>query len=720
VRFISIVFMCLFFITGNAQNRPRVGLALSGGGAKSMAQIGALRVIEESGIKIDYISGTSMGAVIGAMYAMGYTVDEIEASLAEVDYDQLLSNDMPRNIKPFLNRNDEKYLLSVELNDGKINLPKAFNYGHYMLKILSYLTMQNHEVSNFEELPIPFLCMATDLETGESVVFDKGNLTDALRASVAYPSIFSPYEINGRLYIDGGVRNNLPIAVLKDEKNIDFVIAIDVQGKLYNKEELTGIVEVLEQVGSFPNMLYYDQQKKKADIIVRPPIDQYGITDYDATDTLIHLGYEATLPFLPKLTALADIQGNIPIERPCCTATPLPSFQVDSVVVKGVGKNEAKFVKSRLRLNDTGVYELKVLNRGLDLLYGSGSYEKAEFQYLTKNGQNTALIQLQKKPSRHSFRFGLHYDDDFSIALLANYTMRDLGLINSKFIAEVAISENPRGQIAYLVERSFIPTLGFRVYFNRFQPRLYLSQEPIAELNFFTYNADVFVQSTLFNNYTIGTGIKYEGVELSETIPFLGIEGTVNNYLHYYAFLDFDSFNRSFRPTTGFLLNGRFNLITPTAEDLAREASSVVTVKYDQALRFTDRFGMQFGGSGAATIGPDLDYPYNIFVGGLGQNYINFTFPFVGYRFMELIGRNFVAAHAWIYYEFFENHFITAKTNFGKLESTVDELFSSDVLLDGYGLSYAYKSPIGPMELTVMGSSNHAKIFTYISLGFWF
>ncbi len=685
-----------------------------------MAQLGALRVIEESGIKIDYISGTSMGAIIGAMYAMGYTVDEIEATLAQVDYDQLLSNDMPRNRKPFLNRNDEKYLLSVSLEDGKLTLPKAYNYGHYMLKVLSYLTMRKHDVTDFEDLPIPFLCMATDLETGESVVFDKGNLTNALRASVAYPSIFSPYEIDGRLYIDGGVRNNLPIAVLKDQKNMDFVIAVDVQGKLYNKEELAGIVEVLEQVGSFPNMLYYEEQKKKADIIIRPEIDDFGITDYDATDTLIKRGFEASLPYKAKLEAVANIQGSPNTTRPCCTATPLPVFQVDIVKVTGVKAKEAKLVRSKLRLNDTGMYKLEDLDRGLDLLYGSGSYEKAEFQYLDVDGKQTAHIELQRKPTRHSFRFGLHYDDDFSIALLANYTMRDLGLINSKFIAEIAISENPRGQIAYLLERSRVPTFGLRFYFNRFQPRLYSSLEPIAEFNFFTYNGDAFIQSTWFTNYTVGTGIKFENVELSETIPILGIERTVNSYLHYYAFLDFDSFNRSFRPTSGFVLKGNFNIIWPTAENLVNEASSVFSLNYDQSLRFSDRFGMQFGASGAATIGSDLDYPYNIFVGGLGQNYINFTFPFVGYRFMELIGRNYIAGHAWVYYEFFENHFITAKTNFGKLEPTVDALFSSDVVLDGYGLSYAYKSPIGPMELTVMGSSNHARIFTYISLGFWF
>jgi NTE family protein len=129
---------------------------------------------------------------------------------------------------------------------------------------------------------------------------------------------------------------------------------------------------------------------------------------------------------------------------------------------------------------------------------------------------------------------------------------------------------------------------------------------------------------------------------------------------------------------------------------------------------------MQAGFSGAATIGPDADYPYNVFVGGLGQNYINFTFPFVGYRFMELIGRNFASINAWAYYEMYENHFITLKGNIGAMEGTFTDLFSSDIVLDGYGLSYAYNSPIGPLELTVMGSTNTGNIYTYISLGFWF
>ena len=683
-----------------------------------MAQLGALRVIEQSGIKIDYISGTSMGAVIGVMYAMGYSVDEIEYNLAQVDWDQLLSNEIPRNRLPYLNRNDEMYLLSVAIEEGMIKLPKAFNYGHYMLKILSYLTMRNHDITNFEELPIPFLCMATDLETGESVVFDKGNLTDALRASVAYPSIFAPYEINGRLYVDGGVRNNLPIAILKQEKHMDYVIAIDVQGQLYKQDELNSIVEVLEQIGSFPNMLYYEEQKDFADVIIKPEVSAFDITSYESTDTIIARGQQATLPYLEKFSAIARMQGFIPRTYTPRSATPLAEFNVDSIEIIGAKPQEERIVRSTLGLKDTGTYTLQKLDRGLDLLYGSRSYEKVEFQYLNLSSKPTAQIRIKPTPTRHSMRFGLHYDDDFSIALLANYTMRDAGILNSKLIAEVAISENPRGQVAYLIERGFVPALGVRFYFNRFQPRLYQNLEPISQFNLFTYYFDLFLQSTFANNYTIGTGIRWNHVDLSESIPFLGVENSSNSYLIYHAFLDFDSHNRSFRPNKGFSLQGKANIIWPTAEDLLQEASSVFSIEYRQAIGITNNFGFEAGFTGAATIGGPVDYPFNVFVGGLGQNYINFTFQFVGYRFMELIGRNFGSINALAYYEFYENHFLTFKANVGAVEATVSDLFNASVLLDGYGLSYAYKSPIGPLELTVMGSSNHSRIYTYISLGF--
>lgn len=703
-----------------AQERPRVGLALSGGGAKSMAQLGALRVIEESGIQIDYISGTSMGAVIGAMYAMGYTVDEIEYFLSKIDWDALLSNDIPRDRLPYLYRNDEKYLLNFEIYNRSLNLPKAFNFGHYMLKQLSFLTMRFHDEEDFSNLPIPFLCVATDLVTGEMVFFDKGNLTDALRATVAYPSIFSPHEINGRPYIDGGVRNNIPIAILKEEKGMDFVIGIDVQGQLYKRDELSSIIEVLEQVGSFPNMLYFEEQKKMADVLIRPDIDEYDITSYAAADTLIARGYHSAMDMMPVLKAIAEKQGTTPKRNSPGSAIPMNEFWVDSFYSENVLPKQEQLIQGKLRLVPGQMYQLEKLDKGLDMLYGSARYDKIMFQYLQSDSTKKALVIKPKlKRSNQAMKLGLHYDDDFSIALLANYTWRDALFLNSKFISEIAISENPRGSISYVIERGFVPSLGSRISFWRFQPRIYREGEPITNFSFLTYNIDFFLHSTLFNNYTIGTGLRWEDVSITERIPIIGLQNR-NQFIIYHAFLDFDSYNRSFKPQRGLKLLAKFNLISTVENGNLSEPISVSSFNFDKAIKFSEKNGMSAGLTAAVTIGETPLYPYQIFVGGLGQNYINFTFPFLGYRFMELIGRNFGAIRADVYQQIGKSHFLTFKTNFGKIDPTIKDLFDSSALLNGYGLSYAYNSPIGPLELTVMTSSNHLKIFTYINLGFWF
>jgi len=424
--------------------------------------------------------------------------------------------------------------------------------------------------------------------------------------------------------------------------------------------------------------------------------------------------------FADQLKSIAEKQGNIFKQRPCCIATPLQTFNVDSIVVFGVEEKQTELALGKLHLKKPGEYSLEALDRGVDFLYGSKVYDKVNFQYKTYNNKKTAVFELKEKSTRHSLRFGLHYDDDFSIALLTNYTMLNAGLPNSILKVDFAISENPRASASWIIERGFVPSLGIRATANQFQPKLFDNLEVISEFNFFTYNVDLFLQSTLSNNYTIGTGLKWDNVDLSESIPILGLERERNSYLIYHAFLDFDSFNKSFRPTAGFVFKAKLNVIANLTNINLEDASSVISAQFTKAVKLTDKIALNVGLDGAATIGADLDYPYNIFIGGLGQNYINFTFPFVGYRFMELIGTNYAAIKANIFYEVAKNHFLTAKGNIGKLEPTVDQLFSSEVLLDGFGLSYAYKSPIGPLELTVMGSTNHSRVYTYISFGFWF
>ena len=196
------------------KRKPKIGLVLSGGGAKGFAHIGVLKVLEQAGVKIDYIGGTSMGAVVGGLYASGYNAQQIDSIFRSTNFDALLSDYVPRSSKTFYEkRNDEMYAFSLPLKKMRIGIPTSLSKRLYNYNLLNRLTYNVRHVRDFNQLPIPFLCMATDIETGEEVLLNKGYLAQAMLASGAFPTLFSPIEVDGRLLVDGGVTNNFPVTI---------------------------------------------------------------------------------------------------------------------------------------------------------------------------------------------------------------------------------------------------------------------------------------------------------------------------------------------------------------------------------------------------------------------------------------------------------------------------------------------------------------------------
>ena len=211
------LFMVIQVSFGQELSRPKIGLVLSGGGAKGLAHIGVLKVIDSLGIKVDYISGTSMGAVVGGLYASGYNAHQLDSIFSSIDIDALLQDYTPRESKSFYEkRNDEIYALTLPFNNFKLGLPSGLSKGLYNFNLISRLTKHVSHIRDFDELPIPFLCIATDLETGEQNSLDSGILAQAIIASGAIPSLYNPVEINGKSLIDGGVVNNYPVEELKN------------------------------------------------------------------------------------------------------------------------------------------------------------------------------------------------------------------------------------------------------------------------------------------------------------------------------------------------------------------------------------------------------------------------------------------------------------------------------------------------------------------------
>lgn len=700
----------------------KIGLVLSGGGAKCLAHIGALRVIEESGIKIDYVSGTSMGAIIGALYSLGYSVDEIETYMRKIDWDALLSNEVPRNRLSYFDRKtDSRYLLSFPVYDKKVHLPSGFNYAQYILKQLDYLTQQCHQYKQFSDFPIPFLCVATDLEDGSMKVFETGNLPEALRASSAFPSLFTPYEIDGHLYSDGGLVNNYPVEPLK-QKGMEYIIGIDVQDFLYKKDELNSVMRILEQTSSFVNANQYIDQVEYTDLLIKPEITGAGITSFEMIDTMIARGEKAARAQIQALQALSLSDTSDQINRATCQATPIETFYVNNITVDGLNNSTRDFVLGKLRVHEGQECSYEKLDKGLDQLYGSKYFTHINYNLTPADTGYTLELTVKEEKALTLFRLGIHYDDDFKTALLLNYTQRNLLFKNSRFSAEIALSENPRAYVHYFVDRGLVPTLGLDFRTNRFSYRIYNeAREPVAQSNYFDFSTDLFLQSTLYDALAVGAGVEFDGVSLSEDLSKIQTDTGFSSYVNYFGFIDFDSFDNANYPTKGTKFSASYKIIGRHEKfSTFYEPSSVLDISISQAAAIGKRISLTAQTRFTSAIGQNLDYPYNVFLGSMGKNYINYISPFIGYRYMELVGRTALTVRADLFYEFFKNHYIIGRANAGKLENSIQNTIESDIVLDGYSLGYSYNSPIGPLEINISGSTNHSKIYSYISLGFWF
>ena len=294
-------------MSSQEHKRPKVGLVLSGGGAKGFAHIGVLKVLEEAGLKIDYIGGTSMGAVVGGLYATGYNAAQIDSIFQATNFDKLINDFIPRSSKNFYEKgNDELYALVLPFNKFNIGIPQALSKGLYNFNLLSRLTRNVRHVRDFNQLPIPFLCIGSDIETGKQVLLNKGNLAQALLASSAFPSLFSPVEIDGQLLVDGGVTNNYPIDEVR-RLGADVVIGVDVQDDLRDRTTLKDATKILVQITNLQSIEKMKSNILKTDIYIKPDITEYGVISFDKGKDIIEKGFKTKTKIVSVFNVIIKI-----------------------------------------------------------------------------------------------------------------------------------------------------------------------------------------------------------------------------------------------------------------------------------------------------------------------------------------------------------------------------------------------------------------------------
>ncbi len=291
--FLSLLFIFYIINSSFAQKKPKVALVLSGGGAKGIAHIGVIRELEKRGIKPDLIIGTSAGALVGGMYAAGLTPNQLEEIVMSADWDYLMNDAIHReNLLIGQGNKNKNSVISLPLDGLKPAMVSGVYEGQNLLTFFEIAVNKYNRVMDFDDLEIPFRSIGTNIETGEMKVFESGKLADAMRASMSIPSVFSPYEIDGELYVDGGLVNNLPSDIAK-ELGADIVIGVDVGAVLYKKEEINSILQILDQSASFYNARISKVNAKLCDIYIRPDIEGISALSFDDVLSIIERGVDA-------------------------------------------------------------------------------------------------------------------------------------------------------------------------------------------------------------------------------------------------------------------------------------------------------------------------------------------------------------------------------------------------------------------------------------------
>lgn len=409
--------------TDTTKDGPRIGLALSGGGARGYAHLGVLRVLEEQRIPIHAVAGTSMGAMVGGLYAAGLPLEHIEAIMLDLDWPDLFDDEPARQDRPFRRKEeDQRFLFDFEVGISRqgVRLPTGLSAGQKLNFFLRRHTLAVAHLSDFDQLPIPYRAMGTDIVSGDSVAIEHGDLAKAIRASMALPGMFSPISIGDRMLVDGGVVNNLPIEVLKD-MDVDVIIAVDIGLPLREREQIITLMDVSSQAMGILSRKQVDQQLDQADLLIVPPISDIGTLDFAATAEIRNRGEDAARAAVDQLARWSVSQSAYRAYQQRRTKPPPATKRVVSLDIVGLKRVDERVVRGRLRLKPGDPLDLPSLRRDLDRVFGLGDFELVDFQLNPAEGGFHVRILIREKfwgPNYMHFGVNTSIDDDQNTRIL--------------------------------------------------------------------------------------------------------------------------------------------------------------------------------------------------------------------------------------------------------------------------------------------------------------
>jgi NTE family protein len=730
------------------KKKPKIGLVLSGGGAKGMAHIGALKIIEEAGVEIDFIGGSSMGAIVGALYAAGYTANELDSIFKVTNIGSLIQDNLPRSAKTFYEKEDsERYALTLPFKNFKVTVPPAFSGGQNIYNEFVRLLYHVKDIDDFNKLPTPFVCIATDIETGKQVILNSGYLPEAILASGTLPSLFEPTIINDKVLIDGGVVNNYPIDEVR-AMGADIIIGVDVQHDLSDRDALLSATEILLQINNYRTVADMEIKSKKTDIYIKPKIEQYSVIDFNRLGEIVKTGEDAANLKIEELRQLSsDYKKG---KNTISVVEGDKQLIVNRLLIDGNTDHTRGYVKGKLRFNLDEPTNFKKLQQGISNLSATGNFRTIKYKLLDNiNGGEDLILPLDEIKNTSFLRLGAHFDDLYKSAAIINLTKRRVLSKDDVASFDIILGDNIRYNFEYYVDKGTYWSFGINSRFNDFEQEINFdliednfevgtaSRINTINLNVSDFTNQLYIQTVVKEEFAFTLGAEFKHLQYSTrtfgdipdaTIP----ENTTSNgrtyfersnFISTYGQLKLDTYDDKYFPSRGLYFSGDMHYYVLSSDyNNNFKDFSVSKARMGMALPLVKNLSINIETEGGFKLGTSNVTSFDFILGGYGTDFINNLVPFVGYDFISLPGNSFVKAYARLDYEFAKKNHALFSANFANVD---DDLFRTGdwfqaPTYSGYGIGYGWESFLGPVNLMYSWTPEIERSQFFVSIGYWF
>ena len=722
-----------------AEPVSRIGLTLSGGGARGLAHIGVLHVLDSLGVRIDYITGTSMGSIIGGMYAAGYTASEIEEFALGMNWDALFAGRTDLSyIHPVNREGFKKFIIELPIENCKLKLSTGAFEGQQLWNTLNEVFLHTYGITDFNHLPIPFAAVATDIERGEPVVMRKGNLVTAIRASMAMPSVFTTVERDGYKLIDGGVANNFPVALVK-EMGADFAIGVNVSQGLRPANELLTPIDVIYQMGFYSDARMFIENRKVTDLYIEPDLEEFTAASFTQTQQIIEQGKKAARGVIDQLVPFKDTDEQ-------SRRTTLVSKEKFTLIIDSIAFNGLKNVRPWFAQNIMSVYPGDTLDAGsltnaVSRLFATGYFERVHYNLTDCDQTPNVILSLDVKEKPFgSLAAALQYNSFTGVGISGKIATNKFFFYNARASATVLIGEKPafRAKIRFFTSDRRHSWLSLTTQGRYITFPLYENFKAISEYqqgflrselsfntlsgdnSFFSFNGGYYYQSLSPNMQSPVTiegktraftaGINWQHHSLnSNAFPTQGQLIIIKNNFYFNQRPSFSEINLNGKPSTLEELDIRIRNFVQT--QIRWESYTPINERLTQHTRLQLGYNIKYEQGFINSFNLGGTYPY-----------LENQLTFAGLNEYELVSENILAAALGYQYHIGRSVYATAIANAALFDFSFGrpKEISSNKLVYGGGLSIGYDSFVGPFELTFSYSPQTKKVIGYVNLGWMF